>query len=53
MWSQSGQDEENNEIATKIMAKMIEYSSNQKLNQFDSFSHRFYRRIKLIIDKSN
>jgi len=49
LWSNNGITKENDEIVTKIIAKMIDHCSKLKFNQFDSFFHRYFRRLRLMI----
>jgi hypothetical protein len=54
-WSGSiydGYSQEQDEIETRVMARLIDKCSRLKYNQFNSFFDRYYRRLRLIETQS-
>lgn len=54
-WSGSiydGYSKEQDEIETRVMARLIDKCSRLKYNQFNSFFDRYYRRLRLIETQS-
>jgi len=47
----SGYSQEKDQQKTEVIARLIDHCSRLKYNQINNFFHRYYRRLRLIIDK--